>query len=263
MGGALVDGLLKNQTVRGSDLMLSGPHAVKLKRFDKDGIHLTTDNQKAAGFGNTVFLSVRPFQVGKVIREIKKDLKPGTRVISVAACVNFELLEKYFHPEKVKTVRLMPNIPVLYGLGVIGWTPNKLVTEKDRKIIRKLLGNLGLVIECKDEDELDRLDILSGCGPGIVAYLMKSYEGAARENGFSQKDSEILTRFVFSGALKHLENSRQSPAELINQVATKGGITEEVLKSLDRGGFNNLLSKSMEKGYIKVSKITDQLKRDL
>lgn len=263
MGGALVQGFIKNHAVRGKNLILANPHTGKLNKYKKFGVFITSDNKKAAAGADIIILAVRPMVVAPVICEIKNVIKSEAIVMSVAACVDFELLENYFKPLEIKIARLMPNIPVLYNQGVVGWVGNENIDSKDMKIIRLLLKPLGMIIDCKNEEELDRVDILSGCGPGIVAYIMRNFEKAAEKYGFSRDMAEKMTRQVFAGSIKHLENTGIKSEDLIVQVATRGGITEEVLRTLEEGKFYSLILKSIEKGYEKVKKISKYLKKGI
>jgi pyrroline-5-carboxylate reductase len=262
MGSSLADGLIKSHTVLGKNLLFSNPHVGKLNKYKKFGVFITTNNKKVATEADIIILAVRPGVVAVVIKEIKNKIKKNAIILSVAACVDFELLENYFKPFKVKIVRLMPNIPVLYNCGVVGWVGNKNIGVGDKKTIKELLKPLGMIIDCKDEKELDRVDIFAGCGPGIVAYIMRNFEKAAEKYGFSKILAEKMTRQVFTGSLKHLENTGIKSEDLIIQVATKGGITEEVLRTLDVNRFYGMILKSIKKGYQKVIKITEYLKRE-
>ncbi len=261
MGSALAEGFIKSHTVTGKNLLLANPHTEKLNKFKRFGVSLTSNNKKAAVGADVIILAVRPTVIVEVIKEIKTTIKGNAIVLSVAACVDFELLENYFKPLEVKIARLMPNIPVLYNLGVIGWVGNKNIDSDNKKIIKSLLKPLGMIIDCKSEKELDRVDILAGCGPGIVAYIMRNFEKAAEKYDFSRDLAEKMIRQVFTGSLKHLENTGIKSEDLIVRVATKGGITEEVLKTLEEGRFYSLILRSIEKGYQKVNNITEILKK--
>jgi len=43
----------------------------------------------------------------------------------------------------------MPNLPVAYGQGVIGFYANKNVSTQEKNNIIKLLSGLGVVVDCR------------------------------------------------------------------------------------------------------------------
>ena len=260
IGQAVTAGLLRGKAVSGKNLLLISPHLDKLSKFKKEyGVRITKNNREAAEFADILLIAVRPRIVRRVIEEIRDDIRKETLIISMAACVTLELLTNYFRKDSLKIIRIMPNLPVVYGLGVVGWIGNKRIKENDKKLFERLLGPLGLLVACRDEASLDRLSMISGCGPGIVGYFMDNLERAAKDSGFSPKLAERIIRATFHGTIHHLKATKISPQELVSSVATKGGITEKVLRNLDKRGFYHNLSKSIKKGYDKIGKITKEL----
>lgn len=239
---------------------------LKAKKFKREDFILTNSKTKnnilAARSSQIIFIAVKPRIVGNVVSEIKNYVTEDKLIISVAACVPINLLEKYFYPKILKIVRIMPNIPVAYGKGVVGWIGNKQIDSNDKKLVKKLLGPLGVIVACKDEESLDKLSMISGCGPGYVGYFINNLEKVARRFGFSQKESKKIVEATFLGTLLHLKRTKNSSEDLVSSVATKGGITEEVIKSLESGGLYQILLKSIKRGYDKIGKIKKELEND-
>ena len=65
----------------------------RLKEFEALGVKTSTDNKKAAGDADIVFIIVKPGDVEKVLKEISKEIK-GKLLISVAATVPLEVSEE-------------------------------------------------------------------------------------------------------------------------------------------------------------------------
>ncbi len=259
---AIIGGLFRKKSVNEDKVVLSGPHPEKFAGFAKKyGVKMTDNNIEAVKQADIIFIAVRPKVVRQVAEEIKNHIKPNILIISVAAGVTFDLLHKYLSGNKIKLVRIMPNIPVAYGLGVVGWVGDNLTTN-DKILIKSLLKPLGLIIECKDEKAMDKLSMISGCGIGYTAYFMKNLENLAQKYGLREKDARKVVLNTFIGTLKHLETTGESPDELTKAVATKGGITEEVLNNMEKLGFSQIFSQSVERGYVKISKFTKEMQND-
>ena len=239
IGKAIFRGLLKSG-VRRKDIYLS----------NKSG-----KNGKAVKNSEIIFICVKPKVVKEVFGEIKSYLTENKIIISVAACASLNLLEKYAGTEKYKMVRIMPNIPVAYNLGVIGILFNTVVNDEEKKNIRKTLSKLGILVDCRDDEQLDRLSMVSGCGTGYVGYFMDNLENVAKTYGFNRKKRKQIVLATFEGAIRHLMETNISFSQLVEEVATPGGITEEVINHLKKKKFFENLKSGVDRGYDKVQKI--------
>ncbi len=121
IGTALFRGFL-NGGLKAENFVLANPNTSKLQILQKQfGVKLTTSNREAVETSDVIIIAVRPRLVYAVIKEISPFVRANQIIISVAACVPISLLEKYFGKNIFKIARIMPNIPVAYGKGVVGW----------------------------------------------------------------------------------------------------------------------------------------------
>lgn len=226
-------------------------------------------NVEVTKASDIIIIAVKPKVVGKVAEEIRDYIQKEQLIISTAACVTLELLEKYFNKKgsdlkrakglTPKIIRIMPNIPVAYGLGVVGWIGNNKIDGNDKKLIKKLLKPLGIIIDCKDEEQLDKLSMISGCGPGYAGYIMKCLQKKAEQYGFSENEAHKIVLSTFSGTLHNLETRNISFENLVRSIATKGGITEEVLSNMENKEIPKIISNSIDLGYDKIKRIESML----
>lgn len=256
---AMIHGLIQSG-FNPANICVSNPNLFKLRNFlAMTKVISTTDNKFAVKDSDVIFITVRPSVVKSVIFEIKSEVPTHAIIISVAACVDFVLLTHYFDSKKVKCMRIMPNIPVGENRGVIGWTAGKNITKKETDGVLRLLKPLGSLISCKNEIELDRLSLISGCGPGVVSYLIDVLIQEAKRFGFSRDTAESLAIETFAGTVVHLRKHKKSPQSLVTAVATSGGITESIITQLSRQ-YPCLLRKSMQSGYDRITKVAKKLK---
>jgi pyrroline-5-carboxylate reductase len=241
MGMALYKGFIHGGKIKADQLTLSSPHIEP------------HSNVQAVQQADIVIIAVKPRLVKQVVEEIRESVQSGTLIISVAACVTTGLLEKYFQREDITISRILPNIPVAYGKGVIG------VYAQDTTIVNELLQPLGMLIPCTSDEQLEKVSMICGCGPGYVGYFMTSLAIAAQAFGFSEQQSQQMIKQMFYGTALHVEAAGITGADLLTSVATKGGITEEVVKSMSDGAFLKLFVESIENGFTKVKDITKEL----
>lgn len=260
MGQALAEGFITQKVVSVNKLILVNPHAEKLNNIKKKyNIKIISDNKKAAESADIVILAVKPKIMQGLLNGIKDSINNEKIVISTAAGVSLNLLENYLQSGKFKICRIMPNIPMACGQGVIGWLVNKNVSKMDKKVIKELLNPLGFVMEFKNDTQIDRLTLLSGCGPAYVAYLMGNFIKVAQKFRFSEKQSQEIINSIFTGTVGYLSDRKIRPEELLNIVATKGGITEEVLKEWERKKLLSLIFSGIDKGYDKIKTAREEM----
>lgn len=246
MGQAIASGLILGKIIRRDNLIFSnGAKNIEVTR-------------KA----EIIIIAVKPKIVKVVAEEIKCYLRQRSIIISAAACVRIDILEKYFG-DKAKIVRIMPNLPVAIGRGVVGWMGNKNITKIDDKLIIKLLNNLGYLFRCKDEESLDKLTVISGCGPAYVAYFIENLQNISRKYGLSNDEAKKVTQEIFAGTLTYLSTAEIESGEFIKSVATRGGITEAIINDLEKNNFQRILTGSIKKGYVKMKKIQKEVSKDL
>lgn len=242
MGQAIATGLMRGKIIDRNNLILSNGEK----------------NIVAAKTSEIIIIAVKPKIVESVAKEIKPYLRKRSIIISAAACVNIDILEKYFG-DKTKIVRIMPNLPVAIGKGVVGWLGNKNITGSDERLVISILSSLGYLMKCKDENMLDKLTVISGCGPAYVAYFIENLQNISRKYGLSNDESKKITQEIFSGTLTYLSTAKVESGEFIKSIATKGGITETIIDDLKKNNFQKIIAGSIKKGYVKMIKIQKQL----
>ena len=136
---------------------------------------------------------------------------------------------------------------------------NNRVSEQESLELKNLLDKLGLVIEVKTDGELDLITTLSGCGPGVAAYLMNLISEYGTQGGLSQEVSIQIVTQTFMGTLAYMSESGISAGELVVSVATKGGVTEKIISTLAQNNLTDILHSSLAAGYNRIKEVRDSL----
>ncbi len=216
------------------------------------------DNKKVATKADWIIIAVKPINVQQVIGEIK-DIIADKLLLSVAAGVTIEMLQQWTNNNGQKIIRLMPSLPITYNQGVIGFCANKNISDEEVKQTKNILSLLGTVIDCQNENDLDAITLIAGCGPALVCYFMEMLAQSGEEFGLTKEVSQQLALQTFIGTLTHLQKTKQSPIELQNSVATKGGVTETIIKSLDEKNLSGNFKESLETGCTKIANLKSSL----
>jgi pyrroline-5-carboxylate reductase len=254
MGCALARGLTLNKSMLSGAVTVSDPTLSKIAELRKHGIKVTTNNLEAVSRADIVVLAVKPSSVQSLLRDIRDQAKDKL-IVSCAAGVSIKTLEKCAHSGQ-RLVRIMPNVPVMYGQGVVGVFCAGRAKGRDARILKQVFSSLGLVVELEHEKDIDTLTLVSACGPAVVSYMIEILSQYTVQSGIDRREAQKIAMQTFKGTLEHLAHSGVSSSELIASVATKGGVTEEILKSLKAYHFDKSLSQSLQKGRRKIQKIS-------
>ena len=243
MGQALFKGLL-NSGIEKSDFILSNKAEDNLEVIEK---------------ADWIFLAVKPNKTSEVLIRIPAQSRPKI-LISLVAGIKLKKLEQLVKDKNIRVVRIMPSLAISTGVGVIGlykpvipakagiqaekdWIPDQ-VRDDTVTLLKEKLSALGEVIEVSERD-LDLLTIISGCSPAIIAYFAQSFKD------FSGKSEKLILKSLI-GSLKYIKQSGLTFPEVIAAVATRGGITENILECLQENRVQGNVILALKSGYKKL-----------
>lgn len=244
MGSAMVKGLVKGGVVEPDRIMVYDINdARKDELAGKIKVSAAGDLEQLILGSRVILIAVKPRDVDEVMRSMKNIVGPNQMLISVAAGITTEMLERYL-PEKSKVIRVMPNTPCLIGEGALAVSPGRNVTPGELEQAVKLLEPLGLVVTVP-EDSMDGVTGLSGSGPAYVYLFAEALIDAGVDVGLGRKEAGALVIQTLLGASRMLKEAGKHPAQLRNEVTSPGGTTSAALKVLDEEGFRGLLIKAV------------------
>jgi pyrroline-5-carboxylate reductase len=233
MGRMLVDGLLSSSAVAPSDMIIATRTPAKLDSlaWRWPGIAVTGDNRLAACETRILFICVKPLDTLPVLLDLITIVSLETHIVSIAACVTISDLERVFGG---KITKVIPSITSEVHEGVSLVCHNSKVHSGDAARVEALLRSISQ-IEKIPESDFEVATDLTSCAPGMIAAMFENFVGAALRHG--DLPLEVARRMVVStllGTAKLLAERNMGFSELIDRVATKGGITEEGVKVLNR-----------------------------
>lgn len=251
MSGAILQGLLTpgvkiDLPIRATTL--SGGSAEQLSRLvgvEAAATSVTPDANRAAVQGaKVVVLGVKPWAVLDVLGEIAAHLEPDAVVISVAAGVTLERMERLV-PRGVSVIRAMPNTPSMIGRGVTGLTAREGTPARAMSLARQLFETVGEVLVVDSEAQLNALTAVSGSGPAYVFFLIETFTAAAQRLGFSLEEARLLVEGTFLGASQLVKHEGEDPAELRRRVTSPNGTTERAMKILEEAGLDDAVDRAL------------------
>ncbi len=177
-----------------------------------------------------IVLAVKPQNLSDISDQLAPLLKPHQILVSILAGTTYASLKQVF-PHSI-VVRMMPNLALIHGKGVIGLVENPILSEKQKLLLQALFEPLGAVYWLP-ESKIDALTALTGSGPAFVFVLVEAMIEAGIYMGFQASDAKLLTLQMLKGSIALLEESDKHPGELKWQITSPGGTTIEGLKTLE------------------------------
>jgi pyrroline-5-carboxylate reductase len=174
-----------------------------------------------------LMIGVKPQILADVTGSITPFVTAETSILSILAGTRHDTLAAFF-PQAGRIVRVMPNLPVAIGRGVVA-----LHGTDHRPDVTALMAPLGLVEWIDDENLLDAVTALSGSGPAFVYRFAEALTAGGTAMGLDRDLADRLARATIAGAGAMAQTSRAALADLVESVASKGGSTRAGLDVLD------------------------------
>jgi pyrroline-5-carboxylate reductase len=243
MGAALIKGILAAGLQKPEAIFLVEPDHLKLKSLqDSLGINHENDLSALAAECRVIILAVKPQVIGTVLKELTPALTESHLVLSIAAGIALNSLEKY---GKAKFVRVMPNTPARIGKGVSAYCMGKNCILTDREIVEAIFGCVGIVFEVI-ESQMHAITALSGSGPAYVYYFIESLIDAGVMLGLPRDIASMMVTQTLLGSAELLKASGEYPAKLKNEVTSPGGTTAAGLFELEKGAVTAMVMKAVQ-----------------
>ncbi|MCR4526287.1 pyrroline-5-carboxylate reductase [Kocuria rhizophila] len=201
-------------------------------------------NRKAVAGADVVLLGVKPYAILDLAREVAPALDPSTVVVSVAAGVTLDALQRAL-PDGQPVVRCMPNTPSSVGRGALSVTPGEHTSAEQLAQVKDVLSTVGTVVEVP-EHLIRAVTGVSGSGPAYVFYLAEAMQQAGEKLGLDPETARVLAKETVSGAGELLAPDDADPAALRRAVTSPGGTTEQAITTFDEKGLRDIVAAGAE-----------------
>lgn len=246
MGSILIDAFIGQKLVSPKNIYATVYHASQQRKtLSKSAIVPGTDNRAAVRNADVILLCVKPQTVRSVVDEIAPDLNERKLLISAAASVDTDYIERRLN-KKVPVIRAMPNTPSMVGEGVTAIARGKFAAKKDIEMAEKLFGAVGKTVVV-DEKNMDAITGLSASGPAFIYIILESLAEGGVKMGLSRELATLLAAQTTLGAAKVALETGSHPALLKDMVTTPAGCTIDGILELEEGKLRVTLIKAVVK----------------
>ncbi len=252
MGGALARAVAK--TVGGENILLADLHEEKCRALAAELGAAVATAEEIAKEAYAVVLGVKPQALEKTLAPLQSILaaREDFFLISMAAGTAIDKIATLCGGQ-YPTVRIMPNLPVAVGEGVILWTKNSICAEAEAYFLNAF-SEAGALDEIP-EGMMDAAAALSGCGPAFVAMLAEALADGAVACGVPREKALLYAEKTVAGTAAYLLQSGIHPAALKDAVCSPGGTTIAGVEALEAGAFRATAASAVIAAYEKTKKL--------
>ncbi|MGN6187310.1 MAG: pyrroline-5-carboxylate reductase [Conexibacter sp.] len=194
------------------------------------GGEVAASNAALAAQADVVFLCHKPDQLAAVAAQVEGNAQ-GTVVVSILAGVPLDAIRQAY-PGAAKAIRIMPNVAVEIGRGVIC-----LAAESDADDdVRALLERVATVVTVP-ERLIEVATAIQGVGPAYVALFVEAQVDAAVRLGMPPQMAVELATATTEGSAALLAARGFDTLDLRRSVTSPGGVTARGLAALEDGGL--------------------------
>ncbi|EMD98432.1 MULTISPECIES: pyrroline-5-carboxylate reductase [Stutzerimonas stutzeri subgroup] len=259
MAASLIGGL-RAQGVAADAIRASDPGAEQRAKISAEhGIQTFAQNADALAGADVVVLSVKPQVMQAVCQDLTPHLAHGPLIVSIAAGISCDSLQRWLGPRPQAIVRCMPNTPALLRQGVSGLFANAQVSDMQKQQAEQLLSAVGIALWLEEERLIDAVTAVSGSGPAYFFLLIEAMTVAGEQLGLPRETAAQLTMQTALGAARMACESDVDAAELRRRVTSPNGTTEAAIKAFQAGGFEQLVQQALNAAAQRSAELAEQL----
>lgn len=254
MGFAMIKGIIEKGT-KPSNISVYDKNPDSLKKLRKLQVLIKDNEEEVVNTSRYIFIGVKPNIYDEVLETIKGNLKEESVIVTIAAGITLDDVEKIIGNRKV--VRTMPNTPALSSEGFTAVCFNENITEEETKEVLSILSSFGKTSVIEKEELINAYSAVSGSGPAYVSIMTEAMADAAVLLGVPRNDAYLLAKQTVFGTSKLLIDNNMEPSKLKDMVCSPGGTTIEGVRTLEERGFRSSLIECIVNTYKKNINIKD------
>ena len=235
MAQAMVNGWLKTEAVKKENIHVCAAHFDKCQaNAEKYGVQAYRTKEEVIEKSDMILLAIKPYQMEKVIPEIKELLRDKI-VVSVVSSWMFDRMETLLCAG-TRHISTCPNTPVAVAEGIIIVQDKHSLSDDEHAILMNLLKSIALVEEM-DEQHIGIGGTLSGATPAYAAMFIEALGDAGVKHGLTRAQAYRLAAKMIQGTGKLYLEEGNHPGAMKDAVCSPGGITITGVEALERNGF--------------------------
>ena len=243
MGGALAKAAAK--TVACEDIFLYDRFTEKAQQLSET-LGCNCADLLAVSQCDYIFLGVKPQIMAEMMAELSpllSERKQGFVLVSMAAGVKIEKIQQ-LAGKNYPVIRIMPNMPVSVGAGMIQYDISETVTEGQIECFCRCMQYAG-VLDRIPESMIDAGTAVASCGPAFAFLFIEALTQGGVACGLPEDKAMLYAKQMLLGSAKLALESSSHPSQLREAVCSPGGSTIEGVKVLENEGLRQITEKAV------------------
>lgn len=243
MGEAIVRGILNNNQINYTIYAIDS-NEERNKLIKELGLKTAKSYKELIYNCKIIFLVVKPQNYKDLLNKIKEYVTEDKIIVSIAAGISTSFISDNLE-KAVPIIRVMPNTPLLIGLGATALCKNSKVKESEFNIVKSVFETSG-VVEVIPEDQMNSIISVNGSSPAYIYLFAKAVIDYAQSQGIEKSVATNLICSTLKGSAEMIKTQNKTPDELIKDVSSPGGTTLKALETLNETNFYDSIKKAME-----------------
>jgi len=257
IGSALLKRLISTNTIDRSKIIIFDIDENKRNKLSEEfKVESAVSNEELARSSKYILVAVIPQVIDTVLKEIKTIITNEQTIISIAAGVSFNHINKFINPS-VGLIRIMTNTPALIGAAATAIAHNENIKDHQLEFVKGIFDAVGMVVEL-EERHLDAVTGLSGSGPAYIFIIIEALADGGVKMGLPRDIAVNLAAQTVLGSAKLLLKTKKHPAELKDMVSTPGGTTITAIHELESAKIRATLISAVEAATIKSKSLNSE-----
>ena len=231
---AIYNGITSSGYIKYEDIMVFDADESKFCTFADKGSAIAINACELTEKCEFVFLTVKPQINNSVLTEIKS-CASNTCFIDVAAGISILTVKKLLGFD-APVIRVMPNTPLMVGVGATALVKTSPVSDEQFIFIKGCFDSCGITVVV-DESDINTVIAASGSSPAYIMKFSKILIDYAINSGLSPSDARNLVIQTLAGCAKLVSESNEDISKLISNVTSPNGTTAAGISALDENGF--------------------------
>ncbi len=241
---AILNGIVSSGYIKPECIMVYDANKEKTDFFSDMGCIVSSCSSDLVKNCEYVFLTVKP-QIYPIVLDEIKDFTDGSCFIDVAAGISIDTVKSYLG-SSTPVIRVMPNTPLLVGLGSTALVKQAPVTDEQFDFIKGCFDSCGITTLVNEED-INTVIAVSGSSPAYIMRFANAIIKYGVSNGLDADEAKSFVVQTLAGCAKLITQSNKDIDELIANVTSPNGTTACGLKSLDDNSFENIIKQCLDK----------------
>lgn len=243
MATAIIKGMVKNG-FSPSNIYGVNRSQTKLQTLQQEiGLTPASSIEELMEKVDVVVLSVKPQMFEDVLPTVKKHLREGQVIVSIAAGKSLDYLHNVLS-EDVTIFRVMPNINATIGASTSCYSTRNGSFEL-KHIVENMFKTVGSIVELP-EQYYSIFTAVACSSPAFTYMYVDALARAAVKAGMPKQLAIEIAASSVMGSAQMVSESGTHPWTLVDQVCSPGGTTIEGVASLQEKGFEHAIHAAVQ-----------------